>query len=163
MLTDIRWSASNAMRLLTQASTTPAHTVSLIIIEPSDQFSHQRLDQLVGSSLPQLARFRSRLVGRPLGVGRPLWAEIDDYDPTSQIHRATVRAPGGRRELADLIAQLSAGSRDHRKALWEAWSIDGLSDGRWALAVRIWPALSDGGAGAAGGGAVLLGVVADIG
>ena len=127
----------------------PAHTVSLIIIEPSDQFSHQRLDQLVGSSLPQLARFRSRLVGRPLGVGRPLWAQIDDYDPTSQIHRATVRAPGGRRELADLIAQLSAGSRDHRKALWEAWSIDGLSDGRWALAVRISPALSDGGDGAA--------------
>jgi diacylglycerol O-acyltransferase / wax synthase len=149
MLTGIRSSAADAMRLLTQASTMPAHTVSLIIIEPSEQFSHQRLDQLVGSSLPQLARFRSRLVGRPLGVGRPLWAEIDDYDPTSQIHRATVRAPGGRRELADLIAQLSAGSRDHRKALWEAWSIDGLSHGRWALAVRISPALSDGGDGAA--------------
>jgi diacylglycerol O-acyltransferase / wax synthase len=150
MLTGIRLSsAAGAMQLLMQESTMPAHTVSLIIIEPSDQFSHQRLDQLVRSSLPQLARFRSRLVGRPLGVGRPLWAEIDDYDPTSQIHRATIRAPGGRRELADLIAQLSAGSRDHRKALWEAWSIDGLSDGRWALAVRISPALSDGGDGAA--------------
>ncbi len=127
----------------------PAHTVSLVIIEPSDQFSHERLDQLVGSSLPQLARFRSRLVGRPLGVGQPLWAEIDDYDPTSQIHRATIQAPGGQRELAALIAQLSAGSRGHRKNLWEAWSIDGLSDGRWALAVRMSPALSDGGVGAA--------------
>jgi diacylglycerol O-acyltransferase / wax synthase len=149
MLAGIRSSTADAMRLLTQASTMPAHTVSLIIIEPSDQFSHQRLDQLVGSSLPQLARFRSRLVGRPLGVGRPLWAEIDDYDPTSQIHRATIRAPGGQRELAGLIAELSAGSRDHRKALWEAWSIDGLSDGRWALAVRMSPVLSDGGDGAA--------------
>ena len=127
----------------------PAHTVSLVIIEPSDQFSHERLDRLVGSSLPQLARFRSRLVGRPLGVGQPLWAEIDDYDPTSQIHRATIQAPGGQRELAALIAQLSAGSRGHRKNLWEAWSIDGLSDGRWALAVRMSPALSDGGVGAA--------------
>ncbi|HWF69666.1 MAG TPA: wax ester/triacylglycerol synthase domain-containing protein, partial [Mycobacterium sp.] len=47
------------------------------------------------------------------------------------------------------IAQLSAGSHHHRKALWEAWSIDGLSDGRWALAVRMSPALSDGGVGAA--------------
>jgi diacylglycerol O-acyltransferase / wax synthase len=149
MLTGIRSSAVDAMRLVTQASTMPAHTVSLIIIEPSDQFSHERLDQLVGSSLPQLARFRSRLVGRPLGVGQPLWAEIDDYDPTPQIHRATIRAPGGQREFADLIAQLSAGSREHRKALWEAWSIDGLSDGRWALAVRMSPALSDGGVGAA--------------
>lgn len=127
----------------------PAHTVSLVIIEPSEQFSHERLDQLVGSSLPQLARFRSRLVGRPLGVGQPLWTEIDDYDPTSQIHRATIQAPGGQRELAALIAQLSAGSGGHRKNLWEAWSIDGLSDGRWALAVRMSPALSDGGLGAA--------------
>jgi diacylglycerol O-acyltransferase / wax synthase len=149
MLTGIRSSAADAMRFLTQASTMPPHTVSLIIIEASDQFSHERLGQLVGSSLSQLARFRSRLVGPPLGVGQPLWAEIDDYDPTSQIHRATIRAPGGQRELADLIAQLSAGSRDHRKTLWEAWSIDGLSGGRWALAVRMSPVLSDGGVGAA--------------
>jgi diacylglycerol O-acyltransferase len=138
MLTGLRLSA-----------TIPAHTVSLIIIEPSDHLSHKRLGQLVGSSLPQLACFRSRLVGRPLGVGRPLWSEIDDYDPASQIHRATIRAPGGQRELADLIAQLSAGSRDHPKTLWEAWSIDGLSDGGWALAVRMSPELSDGGVGAA--------------
>jgi diacylglycerol O-acyltransferase len=148
-LTGIRLSAAEAMRLLLQESTVPAYTVSLIIIKPSDQFSHERLDRLVESSLPQVARFRSRLVDRPLGVGEPLWAEIEDYDPTSQIHRATIRAPGGQRELADLIAQLSAGSRDHRKTPWEAWSIDGLSDGRWALAVRMSPALSDGGVGAA--------------
>ncbi len=149
MLTGIRLSVADAMRLLTQASTIPGHAVSLIIIEPSDQFSHQRLAQRVVSSLPQMAPFRSRLIGRPLGVGRPLWAEIDDYDPTSQIHRVTIRAPGGQREFTDLIAQLSAGSRGHRKALWEAWSIDGLPDGRWALAVRMSPALGDDGAAAA--------------
>jgi diacylglycerol O-acyltransferase len=149
MLAGIRSSTADAMRLLTQASTIPGHMVSLIIIEPSDQLSHPRLEQLVGSSLPQLAPFRSRLIGRPLGVGRPLWAEIDDYDPTSQIHRATIRAPGGQREFADVIAQLSAGSRGHRKAPWEAWSIDGLPDGRWALAVRMSAALSDGDIGAA--------------
>ena len=149
MLAGIRSSTADAMRLLTQASTIPGHTVSLIVIDPSDQLSHQRLDRLMGASLPQLARFRSRLVGGPLGVGRPLWAEIEDYDPASQIHRATIRAPGGQREFADLIAQLIAGLRGHRKALWEAWSVDGLPDGRWALAVRMSPALSDGGVGAA--------------
>jgi diacylglycerol O-acyltransferase / wax synthase len=124
-------------------------TVSLVILEPSDQISHERLHHLVGSSIPQLARFRSRLVERPLGVGPPSWAEIDDYDPASQIHRATTQAPGGQREFADLIAQLSVGSDVDREMLWEAWSIDGLAGGRWALAVRLSPALSDGGAGAA--------------
>jgi hypothetical protein len=29
----------------------------------------------VGSALPQLARFRCRLVGKPLGLGQPVWAE----------------------------------------------------------------------------------------
>ena len=88
-----RLSAMEAVSLHTESSTVPAHAVALIIIEASDQLSHQRLRELVGSALPQLSRFRCRLVGKPLGLGQPVWAEIDDYDPTSQIHSATVPAP----------------------------------------------------------------------
>jgi diacylglycerol O-acyltransferase / wax synthase len=144
-----RLSVADAMALHTQTPTTPAHTVALVILEASDQLSHDRLHRLVASSLPQLARFRSRLVGKPLGVGQPVWAQIDDYDPTPQIHSATVPAPGGQRELADLVAQLSAGPHDWRRSLWEAWSIEALAGDRWALAVKMSPVLSDGGHGAA--------------
>src|SRR5712672_896257 len=133
----------------TESSTVPAHAVALIIIEASDQLSHQRLRELVGSALPQLARFRCRLVGKPLGLGQPVWAEIDGYDPASQIHSATVPAPGGRREFAELIAWLTTGALDRQKPLWEAWHIDGLEGGRWALAVKMSRAVSDGVAGAA--------------
>jgi diacylglycerol O-acyltransferase / wax synthase len=149
ILTAVRSSVVDALRLLMEQSTTQAPTVSFIVIEPADQMSHERLQQLVGSSLPQLTHFRSRLVDRPLGLGPPFWTEIDRYDPSSQIHRATLQAPGGQREFADLIAHLSAGSRHQREMLWEAWSIDGLSGGRWALAVRLSPVLSERGAGAA--------------
>jgi diacylglycerol O-acyltransferase / wax synthase len=144
-----RLSGTEALSLYTQSSKVPAHTVALIIIEASHQLSHQRLHQLLAASLPQLARFRSRLVAKPLGVGQPLWAEMDDYDPTPQIHCATVCAPGGRHEFADLIADLGTGRQDRRKPLWEAWSINGLAGGRWALAVRMSPALNDGAAGVA--------------
>jgi diacylglycerol O-acyltransferase / wax synthase len=144
-----RLSTTDALSLHVQSSKTPAHTVALIIIEASDQLSHQRLQQLVAESLPRLARFRSRLVAKPLGVGQPVWAEIDDYDPTPQLHSATLHAPGGRREFADLIAQLSTGRQDCSKPLWEAWSIDGLAGGRWALAVKTSPAVNDGPAGTA--------------
>ncbi len=144
-----RLSGTDALLLHTQSSKTPAHTVTLAIIDASDQLSHQRLHQLVAASLPQLARLRSRLVTKPLGVGQPVWAEIDEYDPSPQIHCATVRAPGGRREFADLIADLSTGRQDCRERLWEAWSINGLAGGRWALAVKMSPALNDGAAGAA--------------
>jgi diacylglycerol O-acyltransferase len=147
--TTVQSSAVGALRLLTEKSKTDAPTVSLVVVEPTERISHERLQQLVASSLPQLTRFRSRLVDRPFGVGPPFWAEIDGYDPSSQIHRATVQAPGGHRELAELIAQLSAESPHQRETLWEAWSVDGLSGGRWALALRLSPLLSERGAGAA--------------
>jgi diacylglycerol O-acyltransferase / wax synthase len=132
-----------------EKSTTDAPTISFVVLEPTEHLSHERLHQLVASSLPQLTRFRSRLVNRPLGVGPPFWAEIDRYDPSPQIHRATVQAPGGHRELAELIAQLSAQSPHRSEMLWETWTIDGLSGGRWALVVRLSPLLSDRGVGAA--------------
>jgi len=147
MLTAVKASVADAVQLLLEKSTMQAHTVSFVVIEPTDRISHERLHALVGSSLPRLPRFRSRLVDRPLGVGPPFWAEIEDYDPASQIHRVTLRAPGGEREFADLIARLSEEPGHHREMLWKAWSIDGLSGGRWALAVRTSPALSERGAG----------------
>ncbi|CPR07098.1 diacylglycerol O-acyltransferase [Mycobacterium bohemicum DSM 44277] len=141
-----RLSGADALALHTQSPAAPAHTVALAIIEASDRLSHERLQQLVASSLPQLARFRSRLVTKPLGVGQPVWAEIDGYDPAPQIHRATVAAPGGEREFADLVSDLSGGRQTGSQSLWEAWSIDGLAGGRWALAVKTSPALNDGAA-----------------
>lgn len=136
-----RLAAADALSLHSQTSTTPAHTVTLIVIEGSDRLSHARLHQLLASSLPRLARLRSRLVGKPFGIGRPVWAEIDGYDATPQLHRATVQAPGGPRELAELIAALSAGPRDGRQPLWEAWSIDGLAGQRWGVAMTTSPVL----------------------
>jgi WS/DGAT/MGAT family acyltransferase len=142
-----RLSGTDALSLHTQDSTTSAHTLTLVIMDASDQLSHQRLHRLVAGSLPQLARFRSRLVSKPLGLGQPVWAEIDDYDPSAQIHGTTVRAPGGQREFAELIAQLSTERLRGHDRLWEAWSINGLAGGRWALAVKMSPALNDGAGG----------------
>jgi diacylglycerol O-acyltransferase / wax synthase len=139
-----RLADAEAMALHTQTPTTPAYTVALVILEAGDQLSHRRLQERISSSLPQLARFRSRLVGKPFGMGQPVWAEIDGYDPRPHIHSATVRAPGTRRQLAELVTELSAASRVGHRSLWEAWTIDGLAGGRWALAVRTSPALGDG-------------------
>ena len=54
ILTAVRSSAVDAVRLLMEKSTTQAPTLSFIVIEPADHMSHERLQQLVGSSLPQL-------------------------------------------------------------------------------------------------------------
>jgi diacylglycerol O-acyltransferase len=153
----VQSTAVGALRLLLEKSTTDGPTVSFVVIEPTEHISHERLQRLVAAELPQLTRFRSRLVDRPLGVGPPFWTEIDRYDPSAQIHRATVQAPGGHRELAELIAQLSAESHHRREMPWAAWTVDGLSDGRWALVVRLSPMLNERGVGAAAIWSRLLG------
>ncbi|MEO3761017.1 wax ester/triacylglycerol synthase domain-containing protein [Mycobacterium sp. B14F4] len=149
MLVVDRLSVADATALHTQTPTTPAHTVVVLVLEASDQLSHQRLQQFVASSLSHLARLRSRLVGKPMGVGQPVWVEIDGYDASRQIHTATVATPGGSGELADLVTKLVDGVADWRRSPWEAWSIDGLAAGRWAVVVKMSPVLCEDGHGVA--------------
>lgn len=132
------------MALHTQTPTTPAHTVSLVILGGTDELSHDLLCRQLAAAVPRLARFRSRLVDKPFGLGQPVWAEIEHFDAARHIHSATVPAPGGVHELAELTTALSGGSR---RPLWEAWTIDGLAGGRWAVAVRMSPVLAEGGLG----------------
>jgi diacylglycerol O-acyltransferase len=137
-----RLTVPEAAALHSQTSTTPAHTVTVFVLEASRELSHDRLGGWVATTLPRLARFRSRLVGKPFDVGQPIWAEINDYDPRLQIHRATVPALGGERHLAEFVANLTSGQQNWRRRLWEAWTIDGLPGGRWALALKMSPVLS---------------------
>jgi diacylglycerol O-acyltransferase len=137
-------SAWDGVSLYTGRPGTPVHTVAVVVLDGSGGVSHQGLRTLLASSLPQMARFRSRLVGKPLGLGQPVWAEIEHYDPTPQIHSMSVPSAdpaNGGHQLAELIGQLATGGLDRVAPLWEAWSIEGLDAGRWAVAVRMSPAV----------------------
>jgi diacylglycerol O-acyltransferase len=144
-----RLTPADAMALHAQTPTTPAHTVSVVILDASVQLSHGVLAQHVAEAVSRLARFRSRLVGKPLGMGQPVWADIEDFDPTGRIHSAQVPAPGGDRELAELVTQLGGRPDSLRDSLWEAWTIGGLAGSRWAVAVYLSPVLAEGGQGVA--------------
>ncbi|MDZ4235350.1 MAG: wax ester/triacylglycerol synthase family O-acyltransferase, partial [Dietzia sp.] len=138
----LRLTVADAAALNTQSPTTPAHTVAMIVLGASEQLTHDRLGQLVADSLPRMSKFRSRLLDKPFGVGQPVWVEVDDYDPAAQICSVTVSEPGGEGELAELVTQLGGESLDRRGPLWKAWTISGLSQGRWALVVKMSPVLA---------------------
>lgn len=142
-----RLSVADATALHAQTTRAASHSIAVLVLEAANDLSHPRLQQLVASSLPQLARFRSRLVGKPMAMGKPVWAEIADYDPTHQIHAATVAVPGGPRELAELVTELGSQELNWRQYLWQAWTIGGLASGRWALAVKMSPVLCEDGDG----------------
>ena len=138
-----RLSGSDAIALHTETSTTPAHIVVLITLEASNQTSHAALHKLLGTSLPRLARFRSRLAGKPFAVGQPLWAEVPDFDPAHHLRRAALAPPGGPGEFADFVSKLTSRPLDRRRPLWQAWTIEGLTGGRWAVALKLSIAILD--------------------
>lgn len=144
-----RLSPPHALALHTQTPTTPGHTVSVVVLEASGSLTHERLGDWAAVALSRAVQFRSRLIDKPFGIGQPVWAEIDDFDPRRRIRAATVTAPGGDRELAELLGNLCEATTSGR-ALWNAWTIDGLAGGRWALAVKLSPVLADGGVGVTG-------------
>jgi diacylglycerol O-acyltransferase len=142
-----RLAGIDALALSMENSTMPAHVVALVVLEASADLSHRRLQELVGTSLPRMARFRSRVVNKPLGWGQPVWSEVENFDPAPHLRSASIPAPGGQRGLTELIAELSAQPLDRRRPLWEAWTIDGLDGGQWVLALKMAPAITGGVAG----------------
>lgn len=122
----------------------PSQFIVVVVIEGSDAVSHQRLQGVVATSLPRIARFRSRLIDKPLGLGQPVWAEIEDFDPAPQIHAETLSAADPPVALTDLVSGLAADKPARGSPLWEAWSVEGLEGGRWGLVLRMSPEVTSG-------------------
>jgi len=80
---------------------------------------------------------------------RPLTREIYDLDLEYHLRQWSLPMPGGEKELGQMIAWIHELPMDLSKPLWECHFIEGLSDNRFALYVKIHHALVDGISGSA--------------
>ncbi|HZP29630.1 MAG TPA: wax ester/triacylglycerol synthase family O-acyltransferase [Acidimicrobiia bacterium] len=109
----------------------------------------ERLDadvvrRLVTGRLGHLGLFRRRLVEMPGRLGFPAWEDAGAPDVDAHVHHATVRAPGGARELGRRVGEAFGTPLDRGRPLWELWRLDGLADGGVALLLKIHHACIDG-------------------
>jgi diacylglycerol O-acyltransferase / wax synthase len=99
----------------------------------------------LASRLAQLPRYSQRL-SKP-HTGGLSWPEWED-DPTFEIGRHIVHAalpvPGGYEELAEWASGFFSQRLDRHRPLWEMALIEGLAEGRWALAHRTHHSMVDG-------------------
>jgi diacylglycerol O-acyltransferase / wax synthase len=139
-------SGLDAAFLYLEAAGTPMHVGSLMRLEkPRGRRDFRRaLVAHLAERLPRAGALRRTLEPAPLDIGHPLWREGSAIDLDEHVVARRVRAPGGERQLLDLVAKLHAAPLPRDRPLWQFCVIDGLADGTLALHTKVHHALLDG-------------------
>ena len=126
----------------------PMHLGALAVFEgpaPSDQ----ELAGLFAAKLSRVRRYRQVVRTAPLHVFRPAWADDDRFEIGYHLRRAAVPRPGRATQLHRLAGHIYAQPLDQSRPLWEAWLLDGIEAGRWAILSKVHHCMVDGIGGAA--------------
>jgi len=106
--------------------------------------THEEFLTFLAGRLPLVPRYRQKLHPVPLRLGRPVWVDDPHFDLGYHVRRTALPAPGGDRQLAELMARVMSQRLDRDHPLWEYWVIEGLAEGRWALISKVHHCMVDG-------------------
>ncbi len=107
--------------------------------------SREQLREHLADRLKQLPRYHQRLSqAHTGGLSWPEWEDDPAYDPGRHVTRAALPAPGGSEDLAEWASEFFSKRLDRHRPLWEMAIVEGLADGRWALAHKTHHCLVDG-------------------
>ena len=98
----------------------------------------------IDGRLPLVPRYRQKIRKVPFDLGHPVWVDDPHFDLGFHIRRTAVPAPGDEQALCRLVARVMSQRLDRDRPLWEAWVVDGLAGGRWAVLSKVHHCLADG-------------------
>ena len=139
----------DASFLYMETPTTYGHVSGLLVFDrPSADFDpyaavYEKYEGMVGDVEPM----RRRLVEVPFGLDHPWWIDDSDFDLSFHVRALNLASPGMVDQLAEQIARIHGRPMDRSRPLWEAYVIDGLESGRWALLTKYHHATIDGASG----------------
>lgn len=90
----------------------------------------------------------SKLAQRPVRgfstLGQWAWSTDNEIDLGCHVRRHALPEPGGEAELLQLCSHLHGSLLDRTRPMWEMHVIEGLSDGRFAVYVKMHHSITDG-------------------
>lgn len=98
------------------------------------------------SVLHLIPRYRQKLQWIPI-AGHPVWVDDPEFNLEYHVRHTSLPRPGTDEQLKKLSARIMAQPLDHSKPLWEAWLVEGLEGGRFAVISKIHHCMVDGMAG----------------
>lgn len=85
----------------------------------------------------RLPRCTQLLRSHPFDTRAPHWVHDDAFDVNHHVRRTAAAPPGDDAALHRAVAEVIERRLDRDRPPWECWLVDGLTDGRWALVVKV--------------------------
>ena len=151
-----RMSTLDAGFFFVEHENVPMHIGSLALFEGPAP-GYDELASLFEAKLPLVPRYRQVVRTTPLHIFRPAWADDEHVEIGYHLRHAAVPKPGGDDQLRTFAARIFAQRLDRARPLWEAWFLEGIEGGRWAILSKVHHCMVDG-----IGGTDLMTVMFDI-
>jgi diacylglycerol O-acyltransferase / wax synthase len=119
---------------------------------------YEDLLALYATKLPRVPRYRQVVRTTPLQIFRPFWVDDENFELRYHVRHVAVPPPGGPDSLREMASLVFAQQLDRARPLWEAWFVEGLEGGRWAIISKVHHCMVDG-----IGGSDLMAALFDIG
>lgn len=146
-----RLNGMDAMLLYSETPNLHTHTLKVAVIDATtydethdSPYSFEVFRRTIARRLHLLEPLRYRLVDIPLKIHHPMWLENCEVDLDYHVRTVTVPAPGGRRELDEVIGRIASTPLDRGRPLWEFYFAEGMADNRFALIGKVHHTLADG-------------------
>ena len=144
----MKWlNGADAVSLYSEMPNAHMHLVAVGVIELDEDcqdFDIEAFRRVIRGRLYKLEPLCYQLVNIPLKFHHPVWREHCDVDLTYHIRPWRLPAPGGRRELDEVVGEIASTPLDRSRPLWEMYFVEGLADNRIAVIIKIHHALVDG-------------------
>ena len=124
---------------------TVMHVGEVLVFDPPEgRIDHDRLMTLFGQRIAHLPRYRQKVRWVPGNLANPVWVDDDTFDLSYHVRRAALPKPGSDAQLEEFVARVQPRPLDRTRPLWEAYIVEGLEHGRFAIVTKTNHALVDG-------------------
>jgi diacylglycerol O-acyltransferase len=138
-----RMSTLDAGFFFVEHKNVPMHLGSLVVFEGPAP-AYQDLVDLYAAKIARVPRYRQIVRTAPLQFFRPAWIDDEHFEIGYHVRHAAVPKPGRPRQLRNLAGQIFAQRLDRDRPLWEAWFLEGIEGGRWAIISKVHHCMVDG-------------------
>jgi WS/DGAT/MGAT family acyltransferase len=140
-------SPTDSVFLLGESREHPMHVGGLSLYEPPADAGPEFVQEFYDSLVAQ-KDFQPTFLKRPAtflgGIANLGWSYDKDLDIDYHVRRSALPSPGRVRDLLGLTSLLHSSLLDRHRPLWEAYVIEGLNDGRFAIYTKMHHSLIDG-------------------